>query len=170
MKRNGFTLIELLVVIAILSILVTLGSKGLRSARISAKKAKAMVEMQAIETAVKSYFNEYGKLPVDDGMQGRTDPDPDASSSRGIIAILTGESTEGNPTRRVFLDPQGNAELAGQFLDPWGRQYLICLDTDYDGEIAYGGERVRRKVGAVSIGLYDQNGSADGDDLVISWH
>ena len=51
MKRNGFTLIELLVVIAILSILVTLGSKGLRSARISAKKAKAMVEMQAIETS-----------------------------------------------------------------------------------------------------------------------
>lgn len=169
MKRHGFTLIELLVVIAILSILVTLGSKGLRSARLSAKKAKAMVEMQSIETAVKSYFNEYGKLPVDDGWQGQADPDPDAALSREVVAILAGQSESGNPTGRVFLEPQSQSESTGQFLDPWGRQYLICLDTDYDGEIAYGSERVQRKVGAVSIGLYELNGSSDADDLIKSW-
>ncbi len=53
-------------------------------------KAQAMVEMQSIETAIKSYLNEYGKLPVEAGDQGASDPEADETFSRGIINILTG--------------------------------------------------------------------------------
>jgi prepilin-type N-terminal cleavage/methylation domain-containing protein len=168
MKRNGFTLIELLVVIAIIAILATLGSKSLRSARLSARKAQAMVEMKSIETAIKSYINTYGKLPVSAEEQGAPDPEPDEDSSRNVIQILTAENTVDNPRELVFLEPQSTS-VGGDFRDPWGAQYLIVLDTDYNGEIAYGGEIIRRKVGVVSVGLQLLRASSSTNDLIKSW-
>lgn len=168
MKKNGFTLIELLVVIAIIAILATLGSKSLRVARTSAKKAQAMVEMQSIETAVKSYFNAYGKLPVESSLQGQDDPEPSADFSRNVIRILTAEDTTDNPRAMVFLEPQSSS-VPGDFRDPWGEPYLILLDTKYDGAIDYGGETIRRKVGVVSVGLYLRNDSIATNDLIKSW-
>jgi prepilin-type N-terminal cleavage/methylation domain-containing protein len=168
MKKRGFTLIELLVVIAILSILITLGSKGLRSARISARKAQAMTEMQSITTAIKSYINEYSRLPVESAKQGKDDPDPDEDLSREIISILTAENTTDNPRELVFLEPQSTT-ASDDFLDPWGEQYLIVVDTKYDGSIAYGDETIRRNVGVVSVGLYLLNDSANTNDIIRSW-
>ena len=168
MQKNGFTLIEMLVVIAILAILVTLGSKGIRSVRISAKKAQAMVEMKSIETAIKAYLNKYGKLPVADSLQGGDDPEPDADFSRDTIAVLTAADTTLNPAEMVFLEFQGSA-TNGVFFDPWGEQYLIALDTDYDGEVGIYGETVRRKVAIVSEGLYQLKGAGSTNDLIKSW-
>lgn len=175
MKKCGFTLIELLVVIAILSILITLGSKGLRSARISAKKAQAMVEMQSIETAIKSYLNEYGKLPVEAGDQGASDPEADETFSRGIINILTGENTTDNPRKIEFLEPQFSSVSSslGTFVDPWGEPYRIALDTDYDGVVDINtdgvSETLRRKVAIVSVGLYELKGAGNTNDIIRSW-
>ncbi len=175
MKKCGFTLIELLVVIAILSILITLGSKGLRSARISAKKAQAMIEMQSIETAIKSYLNEYGKLPVEAGDHGASDPEADETFSRGIINILTGENTTDNPRKLEFLEPQfsSGSSSPGAFVDPWGVPYRIALDTDYDGDVDINidgvSETLRRKVAIVSVGLYELKGAGNTNDIIRSW-
>ena len=168
MKRYGFTLIELLVVIVILSILITLGSKGLSRARVNAKKAQAMIEMKSIGTAVGAYMNKYGKLPVSDALQGASDLPADEESSKDTIKILTGLDVNENPAEMVFLDPQGN-ETDGTFKDPWGEQYLIVLDTDYDGEIRIENKVVRRKVALVSRGLYLLGNSSKTNDLIVSW-
>ncbi|VGO22925.1 type II secretion system protein [Pontiella sulfatireligans] len=175
MNKNGFTLIELLVVIAILALLITLGSKGLRNARISAKKAQAMVEMKSIETAVKSYVSKYGKLPVEFGSDLVFEDSDDSDSkenSKLIISILTfdadAELAE-NPAKMVFLDPQSSPSADGNFVDPWGKQYRIALDTDYDGELVFGNETVRRKVAVASFGLYWLKGSISTNDIVKSW-
>jgi prepilin-type N-terminal cleavage/methylation domain-containing protein len=171
MKKNGFTLIELLVVIVILSILITLGSKGLRTARISANKAQAMVEMKSIETAIKSYINEYGKLPVAASDQGTADPEASDSFSREIINILTGANTNDNPRELVFLEPQSARVAAtnSAFFDPWGVPYQIMLDTDYDGEVDYDDTTLRRKVAIVSVGLYELRGTGNTNDIIRSW-
>jgi prepilin-type N-terminal cleavage/methylation domain-containing protein len=169
MKRNGFTLIELLVVIAILSILITLGSKGLRSARVSAKKAQAMIEMQSIETAIKSYFNKYGKLPAESADQGAPDPEPNEAFSLAVIEILTAINSTDNPAQLVFLDAQiaSATSTDNAFRDPWGVPYIIVLDTDYDGVFDYGGETIRRKAGVISIGLH--NLTTTDSDILKSW-
>jgi prepilin-type N-terminal cleavage/methylation domain-containing protein len=169
MKKRGFTLIELLVVIAILSILITLGSKGLRSARISAKKAQAMVEMQSIETAIKSYLNTYGKLPVKAIDQGKADPEPDDAFSLGVIDILTAAHSNDNSRQLVFLDPQtASASVASNaYLDPWGKPYQVLMDTDYSGTFDYDGETIRRKAGVLSTGLHKLTGASA--DVLKSW-
>ncbi|MDZ8119323.1 type II secretion system protein [Pontiella agarivorans] len=161
MKTRGFTLIELLVVMVILGLLLTLGSKGLRAARISAKKAKAHVEMKAIETGVMAYFNKYGKLPAPDSFQGLED----YSDSAGIFRVITGKDEGLNPAKIVFLESQ--RETAGVFTDPWGAQYQVVLDTDYDGFVEINDIRASRKTGAVSTGLYDVTGNTN--DLLFSW-
>lgn len=174
MKNNGFTLIELLVVIAILAVLMTLGSKGLRHARTSAKKAQAMVEMKSIETAVKAYLNKYGELPVAFGPDIVFDVEYDTKEfpeSEAIISSLTmaDDVEEGrNSAQMVFLDAQSDGDT-GSFRDPWGFQYRIALDTDCDGRIVIGGETVRRKVAVASIGLYHLTDSSSTNDLVKSW-
>jgi prepilin-type N-terminal cleavage/methylation domain-containing protein len=172
MGKRGFTLIELVVVIAILAILATLGSKGIRSARINAKKAQAMVEMKSIETAIKAYQSKYGKLPVPDALQGQSEPQSDAAFSMDTIAVLTAEDLSINPAEMVFLEPQG-VSTNGVFLDPWGEQYLLFLDTDYNNEVQVDcegiSETVRRKVALVSVGLFLLNESTRTNDLVKSW-
>lgn len=174
MKKRGFTLIELLTVIAILAVLFTLGSKGLRQARISAKKARAMVEIKSIETAIKSYQRKYGKLPGPVGDETEVeleDLSPEQPDSAAVISLLTmadDRDSELNQAGMVFLDPQGsNAD--GTFRDPWGHQYRIVLDTDYDGEVSIGGEVVRRKVAVASIGLYALNDFSSTNDIIRSW-
>lgn len=159
--KTAFTLIELLVVIVILGLLITLGSKGLRAARISAKKTQAKVEMKSIETAVMAYINKYGKLPVPDSDQGATD----FSDADAVISVLTGNDPSLNPANVVFLEPQGNG-TAG-FLDPWGRPYAIKLDSDYDGLVDLEGSSAQQKVGVAALGLSEKSGSTN--DVVFSW-
>ncbi|VGO15905.1 hypothetical protein PDESU_04493 [Pontiella desulfatans] len=173
MKKHAFTLIELLVVIVILGILVTLGSKGIRNARLSAKKAQAMVEMKAIETAIMAYQSKYGKLPVPVENQGADEEDVefDAVFSTDTILALGGDTTM-NPAGIVFLEPQG-VSSNGVFQDPWGEQYLIFMDTNYDGELPVGfGELdlvVRRKLAILSVGLYNLKKEPTESDIITSW-
>ncbi len=174
MKKYGFTLIELLIVIVLLAILMTLSAKGLRYARISAKKAQAQIEMKSIETALKSYLNKYGELPValgPDVIFTYTSSAPDLPESAAIISTLTlaDDIEEGrNNARLTFLDAQGDGSN-GTFRDPWGYQYRIALDTDYDGKLLINGTTLRRTVALASVGLYHLNNSSNTNDLVKSW-
>lgn len=174
MKHRGFTLIELLVVIVILGILITLASRGIRSAKVSAKKAKAMVEMSAIETAIKAYQNKYGQLPVALDAElaiswNKRELDPE---SERVVSVLTGAQNRPvglNRADMVFLDPQG-AGRDGVFLDPWGYQYRIALDANYDGLVDVFDEPLRRSAAVVSVGLYYLRDCGDTNDVIRGWN
>lgn len=175
LRKAAFTLIELLAVIVILGLLITLVSSALRAARVGAKKAQAQVEMASIETAVKAYWNKYGRLPSD---QTGQDVDIDLVSdsmedagSAAIVSVLTmaeGANSNLNTLGIVFLEPQSGVP-EGTFVDPWGYHYRIGLDADYDGRLDIAGQTIRRKVAVASVGLYVLNGASDTNDLVATW-
>ena len=92
-------------------------------------------------------------------------------SSEAIVAVLTASGGSGathNPTATVFLDSQ-RQNAGGVFLDPWGYQYRIALDTDYDGQVDTYRGVVRRDVAVVSVGLYFLNDASSTNDLIASW-
>ena len=132
-----------------------------------------MVEMKSIETAIKAYQNKYGRLPadVDFPFDVALSKDKRDVRSQSVISVLTvgdNMAVGKNPAEMVFLDPQGN-NVDGTFVDPWGYQYRIALDTDYNNRVVVAGEEIRRKVAIVSVGLYFLKNNAGTNDLIKSW-
>jgi len=63
-KRRGFTLIELLVVIAIIGFLVTVAFAFLNSARVKARDARRISDLEVIGKALTLFYDQYGYYPV----------------------------------------------------------------------------------------------------------
>lgn len=125
--RQGFTLIELLIVITIIAILAGILLPVTTMVLRKGFESRARTEMKGIETAVKAYMNEYGKLPVADDLQGSEDVVV-SSEAASVILALAGD----NPRRITFLEVDNNS---GAFPNPWGTPYEIIMDTDYNNLI-----------------------------------
>jgi len=155
MNKKHFTLIELLVVIGIIAILSAILLPVLSSAAKKADMSKARSEISTLVNAIKQYESVYGVLPVPDGWKndetyehkqlGVGGP-ASADSYRWLIKVLQAETIsstdpdrafgtlEAANSRRVkFLDFVGNNP--GEYKDPWDNDYMVHLDSDYDGEI-----------------------------------
>jgi len=125
-RPTAFTLVELLVVIAIIVVLAGLGFAGMQGAINSGKKAQARNDVHQAASAVKAYLLEYGRLP----------------EQEDIWKTLTGE----NSKKIVFLeakaakgDKGGYNSGTGQLLDPWGKEYQVQLDDDYNNKVDFNG-------------------------------
>jgi len=148
-----FTLIEMLVVIAIISILAGLVFPALGLARQNAKKSKANSECQSLKTAIIMYESEFSCWPVKASNEGS------AISSGDYVAMckrLTGE----NGKKMMFYEVGVGFEESKGILDPWGNQYQVILDTDFDGKIANSGDvatiagkELRTRVAVFSFGV-----------------
>jgi prepilin-type N-terminal cleavage/methylation domain-containing protein len=162
--KTGFTLIELLVVMAIIGILAALLFPAISSALNSAKRRKAAVICQDIESAILTYMNDYnGRFPMpvaDHGSDDNTDDIPSTTFPQQVLAVLMAldapfnDGHQLNPKRKVYLSTDVSSE-DGTFLDPWGTQYQIILDRNLDGSIDYltdSGEHHRKKAVVVSAG------------------
>ena len=147
LKYQGFTLVELLVVISIIAILAGILLPTVIGAFKKASDAQVRTELKSIETAVKAFVNEYSKLPLEDGDQGRS-PDVhlnDDDKSKSLIRKLVGE----NPRKIVFLEA---SSADGTFLDPWDVQYKMYLDSNYDNRVEFGTNRIYSQVVVYSSG------------------
>ena len=210
---RAFTLIELMVVIAIISILMGLLFPALTVVREQMRRAQARNDLDHIVAAVKHYQTEYGKDPSVAAAAGSGDvlvgdAEAKATIDNGALmdtlrAIDRGpnERHSQNPRRIVFLEGRTAGDALepragfadkpesmkrGSFYDPWGRQYSVVIDTDFDNTIAvaaqysdFAGENAPRVgVGAFSMGKDGKLGTkgdalfrkgTTASDDVISW-
>ncbi|MBN1365089.1 MAG: type II secretion system major pseudopilin GspG [Syntrophaceae bacterium] len=138
-KKNsqaGFTLIELMVVIVILGVLAGLIIPRIMGRPDEARQAKAKIQMEALESALKLYKLDNGGYPTTD---------------QGLKALIEPPSI-GNIPKNWRQD--GYLEKAKVPKDPWGNDFiyispgshgdfdLTCLGKD--GEA--GGEGVNKDI------------------------
>ncbi len=144
----AFTLIELLVVIVIIAVLMGLAFPVFQGVQNQARKTQARNDLMQIVTAVNAYYTEYGRYPL-------TPPNPAdttygaTTTNEQLFNELRSVAAIQNPRGIVFLSPPDVKDVnnpragissapapAGQYFDPWGKPYLIRIDTDYDNQVS----------------------------------
>jgi prepilin-type N-terminal cleavage/methylation domain-containing protein len=195
---RSFTLIELLVVIAIIAVLIGLAFPVFQGVQNQARKTQAKNDLVQIVTAISAYYTEYGKYPFTPATPADTTYGATTANAQLFNELRNVAATQ-NPRGIVFLSPpdvkdpsnpragiNSAAATAGQYFDPWGKPYLIRIDTDYDNQVgnpysqnAGGAPLLRTAVIAWSFGKdalsqstsatpWDKNAGTNKDD-VISW-
>jgi hypothetical protein len=117
------------------------------SAVTKAKKVTSLNVATSLETAINSFFTEYGALPY-----VANQVETDTSEGLKMLIVIMGMETGANPqnTRGVrFLSPpQGKAKQGGLIYDSsgksvaglndsWGNPYVVVLDTDFDERLQF---------------------------------
>lgn len=162
-RHDAFTLVELLVVITIIAILMALLFPAFKGVQDQAKRTQAKNDVTQIVTAVNAYYTEYGTMPVDSSKQGfdTLAGDPNGSYDNSLILDILraipdsswNSNNVANPKQIIFFNgtdakdaqnPRGGfaptdatvnglSIKKGALMDPWGYEYLIYIDADYDG-------------------------------------
>jgi prepilin-type N-terminal cleavage/methylation domain-containing protein len=192
-RSSAFTLIELLVVIAIIAVLLKIAFPVFQGVQNQARKAQARNDLVQIVTAVNAYYAEYGRYPLSPVTPADTTYGT-ATPNAQLFNELRNVAATQNPRGIIFLSPpdakdatnpragiSSAAASAGQYFDPWGKPYLIRIDTDYDNQVsnpysqnAGSAPLLRSSVIAWSLGKNqiggtgDKNSSNSNDDI-ISW-
>src|SRR5207244_1776776 len=207
--NRAFTLIELLVVIAIIAILIGLLFPAFQAVQNQAKRTQAKNDLTQIVNAVNAFYTEYGKYPISTTIDTTFGPGGSPATNETLFTELRGctAATGSCPaaavlnTREiVFISPPDVKDPAhprsgiatqtvtvngvsipkGSYVDPWGTNYVIRIDGDYNNQVANpyssnaGSTTLQIGVIAWSRGKDQAGGSGDkksatSDDDVISW-
>ena len=205
-RSHAFTLVELLTVIAIIAILMGLLFPAIGIVKDQARKAEAKTACAGIVAAVKAYNTEYGKYPVgtftgtaDLSMGGDNSTNnsdlfftlraKDGGQNTGHkynprrIGFFEGKSASNPTAPKGGFAETGSSGVIGAFYDPWGAQYGIIIDADYNNQVTvpytdFASAPPQTGVAAYSMGKDGKLGTA-GDkkykssgspsDDVISW-
>ena len=158
-SQSAFTLIEMIVVMLIIATLVALFMGAATNVFDRARRTQAKNDVIQIATAVNAFYTEYGRYPVTvtstatDAFFG-SGTTPAGCTSYGsnvvLLNVLRNITTDPNavalnPRQIVFLSPGGAkntvpprggiAAADNCYYDPWGSQYAIVIDTNYDNTI-----------------------------------
>ncbi|MDY0176820.1 MAG: prepilin-type N-terminal cleavage/methylation domain-containing protein [Lentisphaeria bacterium] len=149
MRSSRFTLVELLIVIGIIAILAGILLPVISGAAKRADMTKAKAEITTLVNAIKQFESTYGHLPLPSHPSAYDEKNAFTGNQyRDLILMLQAEprtpgssdynypsfnSSNPNTRRTRFLDVVGNDP--GEFSDPWGNNYYIHLDHNYDGRI-----------------------------------
>jgi prepilin-type N-terminal cleavage/methylation domain-containing protein len=194
----AFTLIELLVVIAIIAILIGLLFPAFKAVQNQAKQTQAKNDLTQIVNAVNAFYTDYGKYPMSTGAD--TSYGSVTIPNSNILYVLRADPTtaNGNPnannavnTRQIiFINPpnvkndtagnrrSGMSLTDGNYYGPWGSQYRLMIDGNYDNQLTNpytantgaGPATLNQGVIAWSLGPDAAQGTNfNNSDDVISW-
>jgi prepilin-type N-terminal cleavage/methylation domain-containing protein len=155
---RAFTLIELLVVIAIIAILIGLLFPAFSAVQNQAKRTQAKNDLTQIVNAVNSFYTEYGKYPLSTTVETTFGPGGSPATNETLFTELRGcTAITGscpaiasiNTRQIVFISPPDVKNSAsprsgigiaagnlGRYFDPWGTNYVVRIDGDYDNSCA----------------------------------
>jgi len=203
----AFTLIELLVVIAIIAILIGLLFPAFNAVQNQARQTQAKNDLTQIVNAVNAFYTDYGKYPLPSGITTNYTygPGGNVTNNQTLLTELRGCSAVAgscpgaatiNTRQIVFISPPDVKNSAtprsgigttaggniGQYFDPWGTNYVIRIDGDYNNQLpnpytadtGAGPGTLTQGVIAWSLGKDGAGGSGaknsgTSDDDVISW-
>jgi prepilin-type N-terminal cleavage/methylation domain-containing protein len=203
-RSSAFTLIELLVVMAIIAILIGLLFPAFRAVQDQAKRTQAKNDLTQIVNAVNAFYTDYGRYPIAGITETTFGPGGTPTTNETLFTELRGcTGTAGscpgaaliNTRQIVFISPPDVKDAAnprsgiatavaneGQYFDPWGSNYVVRIDGDYNNQVANpytanaGANPLALGVIALSlgkdqlggVGSADRNAGSAADD-VISW-
>jgi len=203
-SKRAFTLIELLVVIAIIGILIGLLFPAFKAVQDQAKRTQAKNDLTQIVNAVNAFYTEYGKYPISGTIDVTFGPGGSPTTNETLFTELRGCTAIAgscpaiasiNTRKIVFISPPdvkdsanprsgiGTTTGTGRYFDPWGTNYVIRIDGDYNNQVvnpysANAGATPNLQIGVIALSLGKDQlggiGSADknagnADDDVISW-
>jgi prepilin-type N-terminal cleavage/methylation domain-containing protein len=202
-SKRAFTLIELLVVIAIIGILVGLLFPAFKAVQDQAKRTQAKNDLTQIVNAVNAFYTEYGKYPISTIVDTTFGPGGSPTNNENLFRELractgaTGSCASAavlNTRKIVFISPPdvkdsanprsgiGTTISTGQYFDPWGTNYVVRIDGDYNNQVTNpygatggaGSDPLAQGVIAWSLGKDQTLGSPTppsftNSDDVISW-
>ena len=122
----GFTLIELMVVIVILGLLIGFVAPKIMDRPEKAKRVRARIDMESLETSLKLYKLDNGMYP---------------STEQGLEALVMAPET-GTPPKKWRKG--GYLEKGKIPKDPWGNEFVyLCpgVHSDFD-IVSYGADGV----------------------------
>ena len=146
-RSTGFTLIELLIVIAIIAILIGLLFPAFKGVQDQARRTQAKNDLTQIVTAVNAFYTEYGRYPTTATTDAAATYGPGGSTTEngGLFSELRATSTTLNTRQIVFISPpdakdqnnprSGIKTSTGGYYDPWGSEYAVALDADYNNQV-----------------------------------
>ncbi len=182
---GAFTLIELLTVVAIIGILAALIFPAIKKSLEKAEVARAHTEVKGIETAWRTYFNEYGKWPCSStspypclsgaGAQNCPEDGPGIIFDHAFVSLMQGRTTDDppyifsqdNPKGIAFLNISPKSIQGGNYADTWGRPYRMKFDLNYNNVVD-----TNTTVGVtntVMVWSYGPDGRDGTNDDVRSW-
>ena len=147
-RVGGFTLIELLIVIGIIAILMGLLFPAFKGVQDQARRTQAKNDLTQIVNAVNAFYTEYGRYPTTATTDAAATYGPGGSTTEngGLFSELRATSTTLNTRQIVFISPpdakdqnnprSGIKTSTGGYYDPWGSEYAVALDADYNNQVA----------------------------------
>ena len=167
MKQKKFTLTELLVVIGIIMILAMIAFPAISSVRKKMQRTQAKSDIASITAAlqqVQSIYSNFRNLSSLVNANGMIDTTAHYQTLFEDL-IEPPASPVFNFRKIRMLDKRKNQyDTTGAYrgwLDPWGHEYKIYIDSDYDGDIEINGSTTNRVTKSIFVYSYGPDGADD---------
>jgi prepilin-type N-terminal cleavage/methylation domain-containing protein len=140
--KTGFTLIELLIVITIIAVLIGIAFPAYQGIQDRARKVQAKNDLTQIAMSITAFQTDYGVYPSTYQPEMTYDS-LNSNTNDKLFDALRGQDTTINPRNVVYISPPvakngkgGLSDIAPrQFFDPWGKPYIIRIDTNFDNQV-----------------------------------